>query len=101
MEYKTEIINNVGYITLTTDLDCEQAGDALEQAFSQLLNKGKKTIVLDFSAIHIINSYGVGKIIDYNKKLTSSGGILMVRPLSGFVKDVFELLLLDQLIPVE
>ena len=35
------------------------------------------------------------------KKLKSEDGVLMVKPLSGFVKETFELLMLDKLLPVD
>jgi hypothetical protein len=33
--------------------------------------------------------------------LKAENGVLMVKPLQGFVKETFELLMLDKLLPVE
>jgi anti-anti-sigma factor len=57
--------------------------------------------VLDLREVEIINSYGVGKIITCFKTLKNSGGQLMVKPLSGFVKETFDLLMLSNLFPVD
>jgi hypothetical protein len=35
------------------------------------------------------------------KRLKAEDGVLMVKPLSGFVKETFELLMLDTLFPVD
>ena len=35
------------------------------------------------------------------KRLKAENGVLMVKPLGGFVKETFELLMLDKLLPVD
>jgi hypothetical protein len=35
------------------------------------------------------------------KKLKAEDGVLMVKPLKGFVRETFELLMLDTLFPVD
>lgn len=101
MEFETEITGEKGYIKISGDLDSEQSGEALRQAFNLLYDKGKRTIILDLSGVQIINSYGIGKVLMCYKRLKSDNGVLMVKPLQGFVKETFELLMLDKLLPVE
>lgn len=101
LEYQTKVVGGKGEITIEGDLDNEQAGEALRQAFNTLYNRGQRTIVLDLTKVDIINSYGIGKILMCYKKLKSEEGILMVKPLTGFVKETFELLMLDTLFPVD
>ncbi|MCB0310908.1 MAG: STAS domain-containing protein [Bdellovibrionales bacterium] len=100
-EYVTEIEGNKGIIRVTGDLDSETSGEALRQAFNGLYDQGKRTIVLDLSNVQIINSYGIGKVLMCYKRLKSDNGTLMVKPLGGFVKETFELLMLDKLLPVD
>lgn len=100
-QYQTSVENGKGLIFLEGDLDNEQAGEALRQAFNALFNRGQRTIVLDMQKVDIINSYGIGKILMCYKKLKSEEGVLMVKPLTGFVKETFELLMLDSLFPVD
>ena len=99
--YQTRIDGEKGVIVVDGDLANEQAGEALRKAFNQVFNTGTKTIVMDLSKVQIINSYGIGKILMYYKRLKADGCVLMVKPLSGFVKDTFELLMLDSLFPVD
>ena len=99
--FEINIVNGKGYIKVTEDLDSEKAGEALKAAFGSLFSKGLRTIVLDLSTVQIINSYGIGKILSCYKELKAESGVLMVKPLDGFVKETFELLMLDKIIPID
>ncbi len=99
MDFPTEIIGEKGYIKVTGDLDSEQSGEALRKSFNDLFDRGKRTIILDLGQVQIINSYGIGKILMCYKRLKADNGALMVKPLQGFVKETFELLMLDKLLP--
>jgi anti-anti-sigma factor len=101
MEFPTEIIGEKAYIRVTSDLDTELAGEALRSAFNQMYEQGKRTIILDLSGAQIVNSYGIGKVLSCYQKLKAEQGVLMVKPLDGFVKETFELLMLDKLLPVD
>ena len=101
MDFPTEIVGDKGYIKVQGDLDSEQSGEALRRAFNDLFDRGKRTIVLDLSQVQIINSYGIGKVLMCYKRLKAESGVLMVKPLQGFVKETFELLMLDKLLPVD
>ena len=101
MEFPTEIQGTKGIIKVNADLDSEQSGEALRKAFNQIYDQGKRTVVLDLSDVQIINSYGIGKVLMCYKRLKADNGALMVKPLQGFVKETFELLMLDKLLPID
>ena len=101
MDFTTEIVGEKGYIKVSDDLDSESSGEALRKSFNQLYDQGRRTIVLDLSDVQIINSYGIGKVLMCYKRLKAENGVLMVKPLQGFVKETFELLMLDKLLPVD
>ena len=100
-EFETSIEGDKGFIKVSADLDSEQSGEALRKAFNQIFDQGKRTIVLDLREVQIINSYGIGKVLMCYKRLKAENGVLMVKPLQGFVKETFELLMLDKLLPVD
>jgi anti-anti-sigma factor len=100
-EFITEIIGDKGYIKIVGDLDSEPQGEALRKAFNNVYDRGKRTIVLDLSEVQIINSFGIGKVLTCYKRLKAENGVLMVKPLNGFVKETFELLMLDKLLPID
>ena len=99
MKFLTELVGEKGVVIVDADLDTEAAGEALRSAVNALRERGKLTVVLDLSKVQIINSYGIGKVLTCYKQLKAEGGVLYVRPLEGFVKETFELLMLDKLIP--
>ncbi len=99
MDYETEIVGDKGFITIAEDLDSEASGEALRRAFNKIFDQGKRTVVLDLNGVQIINSYGIGKVLMCYKRLKAENGVLMVKPLNGFVKETFELLMLDKLLP--
>jgi anti-anti-sigma factor len=101
LEYKTSVEDGKGIVVIDGDLDNEPAGEALRVAFNKLFDDGLRTIVLDLRSVQIINSYGIGKILMCYKRLKAEGGVMMVKPLTGFVKETFELLMLDSLFPVD
>ncbi|MCB0344157.1 MAG: STAS domain-containing protein [Bdellovibrionales bacterium] len=101
IEFQTSVSGGKGLISLEGDLDNEAAGEALRRAFNKIFDRGERTIVLDMDKVQIINSYGIGKILMCYKRLQAEGGVLMVKPLKGFVKETFELLMLDRLFPVD
>lgn len=101
MDFQTEIVGDKAYIKVTADLDSEQSGEALRKAFNQVYDQGKRTIILDLGSVQIINSYGIGKVLMCYKRLKAENGVLMVKPLTGFVKETFELLMLDRILPTE
>ena len=100
-DYQTNSANGKGVIFVEGDLDNEVAGEALRKAFNTVYDSGDRTIVLDLTRVHIVNSYGIGKILMCYKRLKAEGGELRVKPLTGFVKETFELLMLDRLFPVD
>lgn len=101
MEFQTDSNGEKGYIIINEDLDSEASGEALRTAFNSLYEQGVRTIVLDMDKVEIVNSYGIGKVLMCYKRLKANNGTLMVKPLNGFVKETFELLMLDKLLPVD
>jgi len=101
MDFITEISGDRGTIKVQGDLDSEESGEALRKSFNQIFDQGKRTIVLDLTGVQIINSYGIGKVLMCYKRIKAENGVLMVKPLQGFVKETFELLMLDKLLPVD
>ena len=100
-EYRVQSSGDRGVIFIEGDVDDEVAGEALRKSFNKLFDSGRRTVILDLSKVDIINSYGIGKILMCHKRLEAEGGTLMVRPLTGIVKEIFELLMLDTRFPVD
>ncbi len=76
-----------------------RSGEAFKAALMELYSDGEKEIVLDFRKVNFINSHGVGKILMFYKRFREVGGQIYLTPLQGSLKETFEALMLDKLIP--
>ncbi len=76
-----------------------KSGEAFKAALMALYSEGEKEIVLDLRKVKLINSHGIGKILMFYKRFREAGGHIYLTPLQGSIKETFEALMLDKLIP--
>lgn len=76
-----------------------QAGETFKDALTALYTQGEREIVLDFGSVNVISSHGIGKILMFYKRLKEAGGQMYVAPLNPHIREIFEALMLDKLIP--
>ncbi len=86
-------------VKILRDIDDLNAGEEFKAALMELYSKGEKEIVIDFGEISMINSHGIGKILMFYRRFKSIGGNIYVAPLNDSIREVFESLMLDNLIP--
>lgn len=77
-------------ITLEGPLDSPAAPE-VERAFSEALQKGASSIVVDLAGVEYISSSGLRVAIMLMKAINNRGGRLALCRLSPFVSDVFEM----------
>lgn len=99
-DYKVKMDEDRGFITISGDFDDEVAGEAFRKSFNRVFDSGRRTVILDLNGVSILNSYGIGKILIAQRRLKAEGGTLMVQPLKGIARELFDLLMLDMVIPV-
>lgn len=98
----SETAGDVITVSIEGDLDTEVAAQEFISAVSKLLGGANPTaLVIDMSAVQLINSYGIGKIIMLNNKLTEMKIELRIKNPSKFVRDTFSLLLLNDILKFE
>ncbi len=95
----TEKIGNRMVIRVLKDIDDMRTGEEFKEALMDLYTKGEKEIVIDFGQINLINSHGIGKILMFYRRLKAVGGKIYVTPLNESIREIFESLMLDKLIP--
>ncbi len=100
-EFSSKAQRGKAVIIIDRDLDSDEAVDALGLAIEKTVERGEKSIVLDLSLVQAINSSAIGRILKWYKRLDSEQILLMVKPLKGTVKETFEVLSLDTLLPVD
>ncbi len=96
---KTEKIGNRTIIRVLKDIDDMKSGEEFKASLMELYNNGEKEIVIDFGDINLINSHGIGKILMFYKRLKQIGGNMYVMPLKGNMKEIFDSLMLNKIIP--
>ncbi len=101
MELPIRKVNGHAIIDIKGDLDNIENSEKLKETLNKLfIEEGEKKIVLNLDDTCIINSYGIGKILMFHKKLREGGGSLYITPPKGFVKDLFSTLMLDTVLNV-
>ena len=86
-------------LTVHEDILDLKSGEEFKTALTDLYLKNEKEIVLDLGKIQLINSHGIGKILMFYKKFKDEGGQIYVAGLKGTIREIFESLLLLNIIP--
>lgn len=95
----TEKRGETAVVHINRNIDDMESGEAFKTALMDLYRAGEKEIVIDFGETRIINSHGIGKILMFYRRFKEIGGAIYVAPLNGAIKEVFQSLMLDKLIP--
>lgn len=99
MVTKTEKIGNRTVIRVLKDIDDLRTGEEFKAALMEVYRSGEKEIVIDLGRVHLINSHGIGKILMFYRRFKAIGGQIYVTPLNDSIREIFETLMLDELIP--
>lgn len=95
----TEKRGDTTIVRILCNIDNMESGEAFKSALMDLYRLGEKEIIIDFGEARLINSHGIGKILMFYRRFKEAGGSISVAPLQGNIKEVFEALMLDRLIP--
>ena len=93
MENKIEVIRHSGII------DGISGNEIREQAI-QLLNKGKKIILVDCQDISFMNSAGIGALVAALKAINNEGGEFYLCSLSSQVKIIFKMTKMNRIFQI-
>ena len=96
MNLLTYTMNKALVITLEGEFDAHAVTDLRAQfdTFSSLDND----VLIDMSAVHFIDSSGVGALVFLYKRLKERGYVMSVLNVNGQPKDLFDLLHLNKTI---
>ncbi len=96
-------ISERGAVTLVRldeeNLDALTVPDA-RPLVERLVERGGIKVVLDLTAVRIIDSSGVAIIVSLFKRLRALGGALRVAGVTGQPREIFSMLRLDQVLPM-
>jgi len=95
----TQKIGKRTVIKILKDIEDMKTGEEFKAALMELYTKGEKEIVIDFGETRMINSHGIGKILMFYRRFKAIGGKIYVAPMNESIREIFESLMLDKLIP--
>ena len=90
---------NVAIFALEGEIDLHYA-PVLRSLFKAKLNARTPALVLDLTEVGYIDSTGLAAIIEYFRDSGEYGGVLCLVGLNKQVKSIFEIVRLDQTIPI-
>ena len=90
IELISEKIGNAATVRISGRIDADTS-KALEDACGKWIAEGEKVLVLDFSKVRYISSWGLRCILTIGKKMDAQGGRMITCGLSAMVKEVFQI----------
>lgn len=92
-EFNTSVreVGGVNVVYLKGYLDAHTA-PALENTFSNLVNNGKYSIVVNFNELAYISSAGLGVFMAFIEKIRDNKGDIKLTSMSDKVYNIFDLL---------
>ena len=89
IELISEKIGSAATIKITGRVDVETSKQ-LEDAANAWISKGETMLVLDFTQVRYISSWGLRCVLTIAKKLDAQKGRLLISGLNAMVKEVFQ-----------
>ncbi len=94
----SEKIDGIPVIRISGRIDMETASE-LEQNCGKFIDQGERSLVLDFTGVRFISSWGLRSILTIGKKLAKTGGQLVTCGQNPTVKEVFQISGFDSAFP--
>ncbi len=99
VKIETQIEDKAALITIEGDIDASSSIQ-LDESLSKRVNTGQSLIAIDCSELHYISSAGLGVFMSYIEEFKASNQQFVLWGLSEKVKNVFDMLGLDQLMNI-
>ena len=86
-------------VRVKCNLDTMKLAADFKEVLQKLYDDDVNDVILDLNEVKLINSNGIGKILMFYKRFSDRGGqMYYLSPLEGIVKELFETLLLTNLL---
>ena len=91
LEYVDWDIGEVTVINLTGRITLGQGTQRLRQSILEVLDRGRRHILLNFDEIFYVDSSGLGELVASRKKVVESGGNLKLMKLNKITRDLIQI----------
>ncbi len=89
MKYELSDYNGKTLLKIKENLVTDPDAREFKEVLTNLIDGGKKEIIIDFTDMVFIGSSGIGKLLLAYKRLDDMGGKLYVTGLNKDIKDLF------------
>ncbi|NPV37825.1 MAG: STAS domain-containing protein [Brevinematales bacterium] len=89
MKYELSEYNGKTLLKIKENLVTDPDAREFKEVLTNLIDSGKKEIIIDFTDMVFIGSSGIGKLLLAYKRLDDMGGKLYVTDLNKDIKDLF------------
>ncbi|WP_047150482.1 STAS domain-containing protein [Aneurinibacillus tyrosinisolvens] len=90
MIQEVKIVNNQVHVALSGNIYVEESS-AIREQLLQYIEKGHKDFRISLTAVHYIDSSGLGVLVAIHKRAVQNGGGVVIEGLHGAVRELFEL----------
>ncbi|HEX9639530.1 MAG TPA: STAS domain-containing protein [Acidobacteriota bacterium] len=74
--------------------------ESIQQQVGELIQKGARRVVINLSAVQMMDSSGVGLLMELNRKLDQQGGILKLAAVQPRIRSLLSMTRLDRVLDV-
>jgi len=99
IQIRTKTEGNVYYLAVDGEADASSSIH-LDKAINQAVKSGARKILVNCSGMNYISSAGLGVFMSYIEEMNSEGIVMVIYGLNEKVKNVFQILGLDQLLKI-
>lgn len=92
--------NNQVTVTLTGSIYVEDAAGLREQLIGYI-DKGHSSFLINVARVDYIDSSGLGVLVAIHKRAVQSNGKVIIKGLTGVVKELFELTRLNKVFELQ
>ena len=101
MQQEISLVNNQVFVKLSGSM-YESDAKTMKETLCKHVEKGQTAFVIDFSKLDYIDSAGLGALVTIQKRSREAGGTgVVIKGLTGLVKDMFVLTRLDRVFTIE
>ncbi|ABR31037.1 anti-sigma factor antagonist [Thermosipho melanesiensis] len=94
--FNIERKDGIPIVQITGEIDISNAQNFKKFVLDNILNKGEKNCILDFSNMSYIDSSGLGILVSLHKSFKINGGEIVLVNLNNNVQNLFRMTSLDK-----
>lgn len=100
MKYEISDYKGKALLKIKENLVTDPAAREFKEVLTNLIDDGKKDIIIDFSEVAFIGSSGIGKLLLAYKRLDDLGGKIYIVGLNKDIKELFITFRLNEFFPI-